>query len=38
MLIVTRAADAKIGPMVNMNDPDLRPFKEHGGKLLMYQS
>jgi len=34
----TRLADQKIGAMVNMNDPNLRPFKEHGGKLLMYQS
>jgi feruloyl esterase len=34
----TRLADEKIGAMVNMNDPNLRPFKEHGGKLLMYQS
>lgn len=34
----TRLADTKVGAMVNMNDPDLRPFKEHGGKLLMYQS
>jgi len=34
----TRAADAKVGGMVNMTDANLRPFKEHGGKLLMYQS
>ena len=34
----TRLADEKIGAMVNMTDPNLRPFKEHGGKLLMYQS
>ncbi|MGH9737891.1 MAG: tannase/feruloyl esterase family alpha/beta hydrolase [Candidatus Acidiferrales bacterium] len=34
----TRLADRKIGAMVNFTDPNLRPFKEHGGKLLMYQS
>ncbi len=34
----TRLADEKIGAMVDMTDPNLRPFKEHGGKLLMYQS
>jgi feruloyl esterase len=34
----TRLADRKVGAMVNMTDPNLRPFEEHGGKLLMYQS
>ncbi len=34
----TRLADERVGVMVNMTDPNLRPFKEHGGKLLMYQS
>lgn len=34
----TRLADRRIGTMVNMTDPNLRPFEEHGGKLLMYQS
>jgi Tannase and feruloyl esterase len=34
----TRLADTKVGAMVNMTDPNLRPFMEHGGKLLMYQS
>ncbi|HTZ99930.1 MAG TPA: tannase/feruloyl esterase family alpha/beta hydrolase [Candidatus Aquilonibacter sp.] len=34
----TRLADEKIGAMVNMTDPNLLAFKEHGGKLLMYQS
>lgn len=34
----TRLADQKIGAMVNTTDPNLRPFEEHGGKLLMYQS
>jgi feruloyl esterase len=34
----TQLADQKVGAMVNFADPNLRPFKEHGGKLLMYQS
>ena len=34
----TRLADTKVGDRVNMTDPNLRPFMEHGGKLLMYQS
>jgi len=34
----TRLADTSVGAMVNMIDPDLRSFKENGGKLLMYQS
>jgi feruloyl esterase len=34
----TQLADQKVGAMVNFTDPNLRPFKEHGGKLLMYQS
>lgn len=34
----TRRADAKAGALVNMIDPNLKPFKDHGGKLLLYQS
>jgi feruloyl esterase len=34
----TGLADTKVGAMVNMMDANLRPFDEHGGKLLMYQS
>lgn len=34
----TRLADQKFGAMVNFDNPDLRPFEKHGGKLLMYQS
>ena len=34
----TRLADTKVGALVNMIDPNLRPFKDHGGKLLLYQS
>ena len=34
----TRLADQRVGAVVNFNDPDLKPFKDHGGKLLIYQS
>jgi feruloyl esterase len=34
----TRAADSKAGALVNSNDPNLKPFKDHGGKLLLYES
>jgi len=34
----TRLADQRVGAMVDMTDPNLGPFEEHGGKLLMYQS
>jgi tannase/feruloyl esterase len=34
----TKFADAKLGPKVNMIEPNLRAFKEHGGRLLLYQS
>jgi feruloyl esterase len=34
----TRLAIAKTGKMVDGNDPDLRPFKKAGGKLIMVGS
>ncbi|HXW62505.1 MAG TPA: tannase/feruloyl esterase family alpha/beta hydrolase [Candidatus Acidoferrales bacterium] len=34
----TQQADVKVGAAVNSINPDLRPFKNHGGKLLIYQS
>ncbi|HXX45547.1 MAG TPA: tannase/feruloyl esterase family alpha/beta hydrolase [Candidatus Acidoferrales bacterium] len=34
----SRLADTKVGALVNMTDPNLRAFKAHGGKLLLYQS
>ncbi|MGH9715339.1 MAG: tannase/feruloyl esterase family alpha/beta hydrolase [Candidatus Acidiferrales bacterium] len=34
----TRLADAKVGALVNSIDPNLRAFKAHGGKLLLYDS
>lgn len=34
----TRIADNNIGAMVNFTNPNLRPFEEHGGKIIMYQS
>lgn len=34
----TRRADAELGAMVNSMDPNLKPFKNHGGKLILYQS
>jgi feruloyl esterase len=33
----TRAAEKKVGKYVDGNDPDLRPLKKAGGKLLIYQ-
>ncbi|HTY64609.1 MAG TPA: tannase/feruloyl esterase family alpha/beta hydrolase [Acidobacteriota bacterium] len=33
----TRKIDAKLGPMINTTQTDLKAFKNHGGKLLMYQ-
>jgi feruloyl esterase len=30
------AAKAKLGDVVDAMDPDLRPFKNHGGKLILY--
>jgi feruloyl esterase len=32
----TRLADKKIGSIVNAIDPNLKPFEDHGGKLIMY--
>ena len=32
----TKAADAKLGPIINATNPDLRPFKAHGGKLIQF--
>jgi feruloyl esterase len=32
----TRTADQKLGSVVNAIDPDLKAFKQHGGKLIMY--
>ncbi len=32
----TRAADKKIGPILNSIDPDLSRFRARGGKLIMY--
>jgi feruloyl esterase len=29
-------ADAKLGAFLNSANPDLRPFQDHGGKLIMY--
>jgi feruloyl esterase len=34
----TRKADAEYGAVLNSNDPNLKPFKDHGGKLLLYNS
>jgi feruloyl esterase len=31
-----KAADARIGPLLNAADPDLKKFKERGGKLILY--
>ena len=32
----TRAADQKLGSIVNAIDPNLKAFDEHGGKMIMY--
>ena len=32
----TRAADQKLGSIVNAIDPNLKAFQDHGGKLIMY--
>jgi feruloyl esterase len=32
----TRAADQKLGSIVNAIDPNLKAFEQHGGKLIMY--
>jgi feruloyl esterase len=29
-------ADKKLGSQINATDPDLKPFRAHGGKLLLY--
>jgi feruloyl esterase len=34
----TRRTDARLGPIINSISPDLKAFKEAGGKLLVYQS
>jgi feruloyl esterase len=31
-----RVTEDKVGPMFNALDPDLRPFRAHGGKLIQY--
>ena len=35
-LQILQEADARYGPILNANDPDLNAFKELGGKLIMY--
>jgi len=32
----TRTADQKLGSIVNAVDPNLKPFEDHGGKIIMY--
>jgi feruloyl esterase len=34
----TRKADQEYGAALNSNDPNLKAFKDHGGKLLLYNS
>ena len=34
----TRLAEERTGKYVDGNNPDLRPFKDSGGKIIMYQS
>jgi len=36
--IHTHLAESKLGKALDAADPDLRPFRDHGGKLLLYQS
>ncbi|MGP3961885.1 tannase/feruloyl esterase family alpha/beta hydrolase [Nonomuraea sp. 3N208] len=31
-----RLAERKLGPLINATNPDLKPFRRSGGKLLMY--
>jgi feruloyl esterase len=31
-----RAADAKMAPVLNATNPNLKPFQAHGGKLILY--
>jgi len=33
----TELADRKLGPILNSTNPNLRPFKARGGKLILYQ-
>jgi feruloyl esterase len=33
----TRKTDARLGSVINNTQTDLKAFKEHGGKLIMYQ-
>jgi feruloyl esterase len=32
----TKTADEKLGSVVNAIDPNLKPFEDHGGKMIMY--
>jgi feruloyl esterase len=34
----TRYADTRLGEAINAFDPNLKPFKDHGGKLILYQA
>jgi feruloyl esterase len=34
----TKLAESNYGAVLDSHDPDLRPFKTHGGKLLLYQA
>ncbi len=34
----TKLAEERIGKYVDSTDPNLEPFKKHGGKLLLYES
>jgi feruloyl esterase len=33
----TRKIDARLGPIINNTQTDLKAFKKHGGKLILYQ-